>query len=92
MTMDRQQLLDKLRELHAELHNSSSIDAEEREVLQELAKDIEQLLDHKEGEMSVSPASLRGRLEDAALRLEASHPTATVLIGRVVDLLVQMGI
>ncbi|HZS10316.1 MAG TPA: DUF4404 family protein [Blastocatellia bacterium] len=90
--MDKRQLLDRLRELHAELQNSSPGDAEERELLQKLAKDIELLLDHKEGEVTLSSASLGRRLEEAALRLEASHPRTTALIGRVVDLLVQMGI
>jgi hypothetical protein len=90
--MDRQQLLDRLRELHAELQNSSSTDAEERELLQKLAKDIELLLDHSEGELTLSSASFRRRLEEAVLRLEASHPRTTMLIGRVIDMLVQMGI
>jgi predicted component of type VI protein secretion system len=90
--MDRQQLLDRLRELHAELQNSSSTDAEERELLQKLAKDIELLLNHREGELTLSSASFRRRLEEAVLRLEASHPRTTMLIGRVIDMLVQMGI
>ena len=90
--MDRQQLLDRLRELHDELQSPTAIDAEERELLQDLAKDIEALLDDKEERQTLGSASLTSRLQEAALRLEASHPRATGLIGEVVDMLVKLGI
>jgi Domain of unknown function (DUF4404) len=90
--MDRQQLLDRLQELHAELHASSTIDAHKREHLRELAKDIEAKLDSQEVVTTRSDDGLISRLEEAALQLEASHPNTTLIIGKVVDLLVKMGI
>lgn len=90
--MDRQQLLNRLKELHAELHDPSNIDAEERARLQELAKDIEALLASETVPPSPSSSSLINRLEEASLRLEASHPNTTALIGEAVDLLVKLGI
>ncbi len=90
--MDRQQLLDTLRELQAELDNPAAMDTQERKLLQELATDIKALIDHKEGKLTPASASLMSRLQEAALQLEASHPRATVLIGKVVDTLVQLGI
>ncbi|HWQ31921.1 MAG TPA: DUF4404 family protein [Blastocatellia bacterium] len=90
--MERQRLQDRLRELHAELQSAASPDAGERELLSRLAEDIRRLLDHEAGEVPSGATGLRQRLEEAALRLEASHPRTTVLIGRVIDTLVQMGI
>lgn len=90
--MDRQQLIEKLKELHTELQSSSDLDSEKRELLQKLSRDIEKLLNQKEGEPASGSEGLIGRLEMAALELEASHPATTVIIGKVVDLLVQFGI
>lgn len=90
--MDRQQLLDRLKEVQAELHTSSNIDADEREHLQELASDIVAMLDSEKEAPSPGSSHLINRLEDAALRLEASHPNTTALIGEAVDLLVKLGI
>lgn len=90
--MDRTQLLERLRELHQELQRAESPDAEKRELLQQLASDIKLLLDQNEGAALTGPPGLGRRLEEAALRLEATHPEATMMMGRVIDTLVQMGI
>lgn len=90
--MDKQQLHKRLEELHAELQQVNSVDASERETLQKLTGDIQELLAQKESASSHHYKSLAERLQEDIEKLEASHPQATMLMGQVVDLLAKIGI
>ncbi len=91
-SMDRKQLLERLTELHHELQRAELPEAEKHELLRQLANAIQALLDQSDSAALTGPPGLRHRLEDAALRLEATHPEATMMMGRVIDTLVQLGI
>jgi DNA repair exonuclease SbcCD ATPase subunit len=92
LAMDKQQLHKRLEELHAELQQVDSVDAGERETLQQLRSDIQELLAQKEGASSHQYKGLAERLREDIEQLEASHPQATLLMGQVIDLLAKIGI
>jgi DNA repair exonuclease SbcCD ATPase subunit len=90
--MDKQQLHRRLEELHAELQQVDTVDAGERETLEKLRGDIQQLLAQKDDAPSHQYKSLSERLREDIEKLEASHPQATMLMGQVVDALASIGI
>ncbi|HKP14274.1 MAG TPA: DUF4404 family protein [Blastocatellia bacterium] len=90
--MDKQQLHQQLAELHAELQQVDSLDAAERETLQRLRGDIETLLAQREDATPHHYKGLAERLREDIEQLEASHPQATLLMGRVIDALANIGI
>ena len=90
--MDKQQLHTQLEELHAALQQVDSLDTAERETLQRLRADIEALLAQREDAPSQHYKSLAERLREDVEQLEASHPQATLLMGRVIDALANIGI
>jgi len=90
--MDKQQLHKQLEELHAELQQVDSLDAAERETLQRLRGDIESLLAQREDAPPHHYKGLAERLREDIEQLEASHPQATLLMGRVIDALANIGI
>jgi hypothetical protein len=90
--MERDRLRSDLERLHEELARSASIDPASRELLVELARDIESLLERSEDEAAPTSESLIDRLRDATGEFEQSHPALTAVVGRIADLLSRMGI
>jgi len=89
--MNNEQLRAQLEQLHAELQQADAIDPQQREMLQTRANDIEQLLKREE----IKPHHYTGlgeRLSEDVAQLEASHPQITLLMRRVIDSLVYLGI
>ncbi|GAB4217351.1 MAG: hypothetical protein OHK0012_21600 [Synechococcales cyanobacterium] len=83
--MDKQQLLTELEQLHHELQHLSTLDSEQRILLQQVAKDIHQLLkEDRHQEL--------GLLGHAMDQLAAAHPQASLLMGKIADTLANMGI
>ena len=80
-----------LMELQAQLRHTESLPESEREFVDELYEEIEELL-ARPRQVPVGPHPLLERLDDAAQRFEVSHPDLTGLIGRVIDSLSTMGI
>jgi hypothetical protein len=78
-----------LEHLHRELSETTSLDAEARALLSELASDIERLLADK---ASGGGQPLADRLRTAAQRFEQTHPKLTAVVGRVADALANLGI
>ena len=89
--MDKQQLRGRLEQLHAELQETKTLDATDRELLQNLAGDIREILERGDDHPQ-QYSSLGERLNDAVAQLEATHPRATMLMRQVVDQLAFMGI
>jgi methyl-accepting chemotaxis protein len=89
--MDKQQLHEKLQQLHAELDQVESSRGKQREILQRVASDIQDLLARQE-EGAEHYRDLRERLKEAVAQLEASHPEATLRIRQMIDQLAYMGI
>jgi hypothetical protein len=90
--MDKQALREQLAELHAELQQVESLDVNEREMLQNLAKDVQELLRREDDRTPQHYSSLGERLREAVAQVEASHPRATMLMRQVIDQLAYMGI
>jgi predicted negative regulator of RcsB-dependent stress response len=90
--MDKQQLHIQLEELHAALRQVDSPDAAEQETLRRLRGDIEALLARRDDATAHHYKGLAERLREDVEQLEASHPQATLLMGRVIDALANIGI
>jgi uncharacterized protein len=81
-----------LEKLQSEIKNAETLDAHQRELLLSLERDIEALL-AETGEAQAQPEpSFLERLTEAQQHFEISHPSLTLAIGHVLDVLSQMGI
>ena len=89
--MDKQTLRGQLEELHAELQQVESLDANEREMLQNLARDVQEAL-RREDDSNEYYSSLGDRLREVIAQVEASHPRVTLLMRQVIDQLAYLGI
>lgn len=89
--MSQDKLRADLEALHAELKQTKSIDADERELLQTLANDIQALLTHVE-EPDEQYRGLGDQLREAVAKLEARHPSVTLAMRQVIDSLSFLGI
>jgi hypothetical protein len=87
--------LEKLRaaveELERELHSLDEVDPPTRRLLEEARAEI-QLALAGQPPPSIATGVLSGRLEHAAQRFEATHPTLAGVLERLVNGLAQLGI
>jgi hypothetical protein len=92
--MPERELRRKLEELHAALHGAAPVDPESQELLREIQRDVQELLERSEGGAggAAHGEGLAQRLRDAVARFEETHPTLTEAAGRVIDQLAKMGI
>lgn len=86
--MTREDLTAALETLHRELTNSENLDAEDLAHLESTANEIQAVLDPKADDSD----SLTGRVSASAKKFEESHPVLTESLGRIADILQQMGI
>ena len=89
--MDKQQLHEKLAQLHAELNQVEGADTDQQAILRKVASDIQNLLERQE-EGAEHYRDLGERLKEAVAQLEAAHPEATLRMRQVIDQLAFMGI
>lgn len=89
--MPEQELRETLETLHRELSQGAALDPESRHLLAELASDIEALLAQERAEPAAG-GPLAERLRAATERFEESHPDLTAVVGRLADLLANLGI
>ncbi|MCM3869542.1 MAG: DUF4404 family protein [Pyrinomonadaceae bacterium] len=89
--MDKQTLRAQLKELHAELQQVESLDVNEREMLENLARDVQEIL-HRDDDRTQHYSSLGDQLKEVVAQVEASHPRATLLMRQVIDQLAYLGI
>ncbi|MEE4361080.1 MAG: DUF4404 family protein [Pseudomonadales bacterium] len=85
--MPQQSLRAALDTLRDALADPGSLGDDNRRQLEQLAKDLDRVLDAQD-----SDESLRTRIEDAALEFEAEHPRLSATLGEVVQALAKMGI
>ncbi len=90
--MDKQQLRDRLEELHGELQQINSVNENDRQLLQRLNGDINKLMEAGDSDQHHVYDRLGEGLKEGIERLEASHPRATMLMGQLVDALAKIGI
>ena len=86
--MSQRELADALEVVHRELSDSEHLDAAEVEKLRSTIQEIQQVLDQK----SDDDESLSDRVASSARRFEEDHPVLTETLGRIADILQQMGI
>lgn len=90
--MDKQQLIARLQQLHAELSRTQRIDPETLAQLAGLTDDIERLLDGDAETSAGDIGPVSHGLRDLMLRFEAEHPEVSSAIGKVADALAAIGI
>ena len=90
--MERDQLRQDLEKLHQELAEGPTLDPGSRELLAELMRDIESLLERSGDAPPRSSPTLVDQLRDATSHFEESHPALTEVVGRIADVLSRMGI
>ena len=89
--MDKQELREQLEELHAELQGVESLNDDERKLLRNLTRDIQEVL-AREDEHTEHYSGLGERLRETIAQLETSHPKITLLMRQIIDQLAFMGI
>ena len=86
-----------LAQLQAELGELDEVDPEAKRQLSETLDELQKRLERPPGSQAARPASaprsssLAGRLHEAALRFEESHPTFSTSLGTLAGVLGQMG-
>jgi len=80
-----------LKELQAQLSQTDSFEGSDRQLVEELQRDIHALLTGSEASDSTTRPH-QGRLREAMQRFEVTHPELTAVMARVVDSLSNMGI
>jgi ElaB/YqjD/DUF883 family membrane-anchored ribosome-binding protein len=90
--MDQQQLREKLEQLHAELEQIETVDEDTRRVLDDLSKDIRELLDQPGEQADRRYGRLNQNLRANVTRFEATHPMLTSAMQHAIDALVQLGV
>lgn len=93
--MEPEFLSDHLAKLHEELSSVRSVDPRSNELLGQVLKDIQRLLETR-GDPSLPAAApdatLAGRLENVAVQFEAQHPTLAASSRRLINLLGNAGL
>lgn len=85
--MSHQELTDALEVVHQQLADSDHLDPSDVEKLRETIVEIQAVLGEQEKDGSLSE-----RVSSSARKFEESHPVLTKNLGRVADMLQQMGI
>jgi len=73
--------------LRSELARTHDLDADAREVLHSLAREVEALLHGPPAGSRVVDSPLRDRLADRVRELEVSHPKLSRTVGNIIDTL-----
>lgn len=80
-----------VKELESELQGLDSLDDETKQMLESASQEIREAL--TEGQPAqLEPETLIDRLKVSTEDFEASHPTLSSVVGRMIDVLGQMGI
>jgi len=88
--MQKEQLKNKLQQLHIELQQTESVDGKSKLLLEKLEKDIQQVLDRSDDESWYS--ELFEKLEDEVEDLEETHPSIFTAIKNITTTLSNIGI
>jgi hypothetical protein len=90
--MDDNELRTLLHQLHDEIEKTRTVDEKGSELLRDIEGDINALLERSgENPLQVHP-SIVPRLESALSYFEATHPTLTTVISKLLDSLSNAGI
>lgn len=84
--MNNEELTQLLEKLHAELDGMEHVDEKRRRLLNELEKDINELLDRSDHE------TLLERLDDAVDEFQVTYPSLTTMLSEISKILSNAGI
>lgn len=84
----REQIEETIDQLRQQLGSAENLDTKEATELQEALEEIVSSLD----EQAISSASLAERFQEQTQSFQESHPILTRTVGRMADMLAQMGI
>lgn len=94
----RQTLEDSIRHLRGELTDGDPLTAEDRALLERTLADVAEKLAqngererHAKNEGFSLTESLYDELRDLSARIEQSHPSLSIVLGRIIDSLAQLG-
>ena len=90
--MEKQELQERLKQLHADLQQVESVDEENRAILQKLEGDIQELIGSEEDERQSRYKGFGEGLRGSIERFEASHPDLALTMGQLADMLAKIGI
>lgn len=90
--MDRRELHRRLEQLDGELGQIAAADDRERAILDQARSDLRELLSQDDEVDSERYIRLSDRLSARIAELEASYPRATLVLGRIVDTLANLGL
>ena len=90
--MVKMKLEDSLHNLHEELKNTKEVDENSKTILQEIMKDIHNILEHSEETISEEHANLVERLKNSATEFEVSHPELAGAINIVINSFSNIGV
>jgi uncharacterized protein involved in exopolysaccharide biosynthesis len=90
--MNKQELDERLQELHNELKKIKSVDEKELQILEQLSADIQDILAQIESDENHPYDEFGERLKSAMEQFAASHPQITSLMGQIADMLARIGI
>jgi len=79
------------KELETQIEKARTLTPEDRRVLEDLRRDIKDLLERSE-EPAQSNRAVIDRLRDASGRFESSHPGLAAVLTEAIDLLTKLGI
>ena len=89
--MERRAIADDVERLRGELASDEPLSRADRDRLAEVLSDLNQLVDDEQDDPSFGDA-VDEELRELAVRLEQARPSLSVLVGRIVDSLSQLGI
>jgi hypothetical protein len=90
--MDNEELRKLLQQLHDEIKNARQVDEKGSQLLRDLDMDIHAFLDRSEGAPAPLHPSFVKRLEGSLYHFEATHPSLTTVISRLLAGLSNAGI
>jgi len=89
--MDDKRLQELLQQLQDEIQKSENIDAKGKALLQEIDKDVHELLTRTEGDIRVHQSVIQ-RFENTIDHLETTHPGITRYLTELLEILSNAGI
>ena len=78
--------------MHGELKDIESVDEDERQILEQLMTDIQEILERKEHDEQYPYKRFDERLKYAAEKFGVSHSRITTLVRQIADMLARIGI
>lgn len=90
--MPGKELRDLLRKLDSEIKNTNHVDKSSRDLLDDLKKEIDDLLERDDKNLSEIHSSFADRLRESTEHFEASHPELTAVMNNVINFLNNLGL